>query len=289
MSAPRFRALCFGPMGSKARIQAMQEGIAALGGEVVSVPDNRLEAIRRAMALGGVTFAFTCGMHDREAVARGFLRGLGVPLLVLDCGYFSRASHAKDAEGYNQLGLGRLGWVPQEDCSGERFAAHGLAVAERVQTGGKVALVLGQVPGDSQHGLGEAGLVHWLEEEAVRFLALGYTLRFRPHPKAPGVQFRSLRAERSPEGRTLGNDLVGVGVAITYNSTAGLEALMAGVPVRCHSGAHYAHVAALCDPAALREHLHRLAWAQWTCAELRTGEPLRWMHRYTCLLPSDAA
>lgn len=130
---PAFRAIQLGPMGHKARIQAMRAGIVALGGEVVTVDDNRLAAIRSVTALGDVAFAFTCGMHAREAVARGFLRGLGVPLLVLDCGYFRRACGAKDTEGYNQLGLGGLWWTPPLAVDAERFAAHGITVAEPVE------------------------------------------------------------------------------------------------------------------------------------------------------------
>lgn len=289
----RFRALLLGPMGHKARIQAMSAGIVALGGEVVAVPDNKLAAIRHHLAAGPVAFAFTCGMHAREAVARGFLRGAGVPLLVLDCGYLRRCSGAQDEEGYNQLGIGGLCWVPtRADLIGAgvapfsaRFEALGLPVAEPVQGRGKVALILGQVPGDSQHGMTETQLVRWLEETAAALLAQGYGLRFRAHPKAPGVRFAALRADHSPSGRSLAADLAEASVAVTYNSTAGLEALMAGVPVRCHASAHYAAVADLADRSALMAHLHRLAWAQWTCAELRTGEPLRFLDRVTPLLP----
>ncbi len=287
---PAFRAICLGPMGRKARIQAMQEGVAALGGEVLPVPDNSLAALRAALAKGDVRFAFTCGMHDREAVARGFLRGAGVPLLVLDLGYFHRASGASDTEGYNQLGIGRLNWVSPKPAGARafaaRFEAHRLTLAEPIQGGrDKVALILGQVPGDSQHGLTEHGLVRWLEEEAAALLADGYRLRFRAHPMAPQVRLRALRAEHSPAGRSLAADLAEAALAVAYNSTAGLEALLSGVQVRCHPSAHYAHVADLADRGALLSHLHRLAWSQWTCAELRGGEPLRWINRFARILP----
>src|SRR5690606_15034611 len=132
----KFRAVILGPIGHKARVQAMQDGIAALGGEVVSVPDSTLPALQLALRTGAVAFAVACGMHARERIARGYLRGLGIPLLVLDCGWFRRAGGAQDGEGYSQLGLGRLNWVPPIDCdrpaTRSRFEEHGITVAEPV-------------------------------------------------------------------------------------------------------------------------------------------------------------
>src|SRR5690606_17779225 len=110
----------------------------------------------------------------------------------------------------------------------------------------------------------------------------GYRLRYRPHPRNPSLPFSVGHDRIDPANTSVEQDLADpdVAVAITYNSTAGLAALMAGVPVECAPAAHYFRVADLQDRDALLRHLHKLAHSQWTCDELRTGEPLRFMARY---------
>src|SRR5690606_11123589 len=117
----------------------------------------------------------------------------------------------------------------------------------------------------------------------------GYRLRYRPHPRNPSLPFSVGHDRIDPANTSVEQDLADpdVAVAITYNSTAGLAALMAGVPVECAPAAHYFRVADLQDRDALLRHLHKLAHAQWTCDELRTGDPLLFMARYLPRLLPD--
>jgi hypothetical protein len=74
---------------------------------------------------------------------------------------------------------------------------------------------------------------------------------------------------------------------VTISSNSGHEALLAGVPVFCDSRAMYAalantSLAALEEPhfpapAELRRYLARVAYAQWTLAEIETGAPIRFL------------
>lgn len=274
---------------NKARLRAMAAGVAALGGRVVDVPEHvDVDTMKRLIEEHKPHFAITGGMHHHEAVFRGCLAGYSIPLLVLDCGYFQRAGGPEDETGYNQLGLGGLNWVPEIEAPSDRFDAHRLALTERVQGRGKFALLLGQVPGDSQHHLSEIRLNAWLAERGAELMACGYKLFYRPHPKHT-ISSGPLRAHTivvRPQDESLAQSLSRVSVVVTYNSTAGIEALMAGIPVVCSPTAHYWLVCGLQSNEALLRHLHRLAWTQWTCAELRTGEPIRWMNRFARLLPS---
>src|SRR5690606_18984038 len=125
-------------------------------------------------------------------------------------------------------------------------------------------------------------LSRWLGERAEHWARKGYAITYRPHPSAPSVPLGVRHRRIDPANTTVTQDITdpSVAVVVAYNSTAGLEALMAGVPVDCAPCAHYAHVADLSDRDALLRHLRRLAYAQWTCPELRSGEPLRYVLQF---------
>jgi len=264
-------------------MKAMAEGVAALGGRVEVVSETAsADDLMRLLSSARPRFAFTCGMHREAARPRGILAGFDVPLLVLDCGWFNRAEGGDDEEGYNQLGLGQLNWLPPR-ChrSPRRWLAHGLTIAPRqARPGNKRLLVLGQVPNDSQHHLSVNGLASWLTERAAECYAQGWTILYRPHPRHVLTTLRIPHTVMDP-AEPLANQLAGVAAALTFNSTAGLEALRAGVPVGCDSSAHYHRVAGITDPDELLAHCELLAAAQWTCAELRTGAPLRFMAQFS--------
>lgn len=279
--AHTFTVVSYGPFRAKVRMEAFADGVRALGGRVLWIDDDA--ELQRVLATQAVRFAYTCGMRAMEARGRDILSKAGVPLLVLDLGYFNRASGPKDQSGYNQLGVGGLCWTPPVDVPADRFEAHGLTVAQkRAATGKPTALILGQVPGDSQHHLNSYELSRWLGERAEHWARKGYAIAYRPHPSAPSVPLGVDHRRIDPTATTVTQDIAdpSVAVAVAYNSTAGLEALMAGVPVDCAPCAHYAHVADLSDRDALLKHLHRLAYAQWTCPELRSGEPLRYVLQF---------
>lgn len=265
---------------------AMAAGVVALGGRVIDLPETAtLDETAALIAKHRPRFAFTCGMHHRDAIARGFLAGCLIPLVVLDCGYFNRSKGAHDLEGYNQIGINRLNWVPRTVCDASRWNMHGIELAPPVQDRPKAALIIGQVPGDSQHHLSEQRLNAWLSEHAATLVAHGFRLFYRPHPMHVMTKVRIAAAIVKPEEESLAASLARVQVAISYNSTAGLEALISGVRVICSPTAHYAHCADLKSRATLLQHLHRLAWTQWTCAELRSGAALQWLNSYALLLP----
>jgi hypothetical protein len=271
---------------------AFAKGVVALGGQITFVEDssNVPSLLRITSPENELKFAFTSGHHGEESLARGILQTRGIPLLTLDLGYLKRARHAEDPEGYNQLGIGHLCWIPDGPMPDDRLRALNLTIGSPVASQRPlVALLLGQLPGDSQHGLNAVQLSNWLTERGAYWLAKGYELHYRPHPGAMAMELRGLPNVRLRQCNTepLAKALADCRVAVCYNSTAGLEAILAGVPVDCSTEAHYSRVAGYgwdkkneeqtVDLSDVTAFLSQVAYAQWTIPELQSGVALRWL------------
>ena len=292
-----WRAIQLGPYFDKIRLQAFAMGVRALGGEPLALPESEsrklLEMIKAPAGEHGVLLAFTSGMHPTEGWARGVLKAAGIPLVIADLGYIKRANDAQDATGYNQIGIGRVGAIPSVPCPGDRLGTLGVTLSPPVgPEREKVALILGQLPGDSQHGLNGPALAAYLSERAGYWQALGYEVHYRPHPMAMalGLQPIPYVKARPPNEEALSKALSEARVAVTYNSTSAVEAILAGVPVDCHWSAHYSLVAdygwgakaeeeghAYISVQDVHEYLCRVAYGQWTIPEIQSGEALHWL------------
>lgn len=284
MNKPQWSAIELGNYGDKVRTQAMRAGVRALGGKVLACPHSDAETLTQHLQTYDVRFAFTSGNHWQEREARKILDAAGVPVVILDLGYFKRATGAKDREGYNQVGIGRIGWVPSHAVDSSRWDALGLPDALPPVTGRpKSVLILGQVPGDTQHGLNERELNAWYDAQSDIYAQDGYEVVFRPHPKALRATPPKSDRVSKPNSCTLENAIAGAAHVITYNSTAGLDAILAGVSVICDPCAHYFDIAryGLFGTPQYHEnvmqHMHRLAWSQWTCAEIERGLPIQFL------------
>ena len=285
-----FHAIQLGRVGHKERIKAMRLGVASVGGTVIDCPYSDVATLEKLTTAHDVRFAYTCGMHWTERAARAFLESKGIPMVVLDLGYFKRAKNSADRVGYNQVGLGKIGWVPECEVDSSRWDALGIpdAVAP-VTDRPRNVLVLGQVPNDSQHNMTEKVLNTWLNDQTEPFRANGYKITFRPHPLHAKGERPICDLVSVPKNCTLAESLAQCSHVVTFNSTAGLEAILAGVPVVCDESAHYYNVAGWgqCGNAlpltksashrVIMRHMHRLAWSQWTCAEIETGAPLHFL------------
>lgn len=129
------------------------------------------------------------------------------------------------------------------------------------------ALLIGQVPGDA--ALGKLELDGWVKRVTTALANQGWAVRYRPHPLA------------IPPRRSLAEDLAGAGVCVTFNSTAGVEAVLAGVPtVTLDEGAMAWDVAGHALDEIVRPDrtawAHDLAYTTWTPDELSSGEV--WAH-----------
>lgn len=153
-------------------------------------------------------------------------------------------------------------FVGEED----RFSRMGVEVFPWRPTGDHI-LVL------PQRGIGPEGVAmpaEWPLKIVKRLQAVTKRpIRFRPHPGK----------ERPP----LEPDLVDAWAVVTWGSTAAVKALTHGIPVFHEmpqwigAGAARLGIENLEDPflGDRMPMLHRLAWAQWSVAEIAKGEPFR--------------
>lgn len=216
------------------------------------------------------------GLAGPCASVRDAYQGAGVPVLVVDWGYFRRGE-------YFQLGIDDLNWMPPQECPGDRWERLGLRLAGwRERKEGHI-LVCGQKDSDAQHRINPD---MWAQEAIAKLR--GFTDReivWRPHPR--GKISSGNGADRMSAGGPLEEDLRGCHALVTFNSNAGREALVAGVPVFCDRSAAYAEIAntelAEIESPVLRDraaHFNRLAYAQWTLEELASGEALSFVIQF---------
>lgn len=190
--------------------------------------------------------------------------------IIFDLGYIDRAWDSfKNSGKYYQASIGKIGWLP-ENAPGDRAWALNTKLGARSNEDGPI-VVCGQVPCDAQHGLSADELVDELKTILARNGLRPEDTYWRPHPQAEPCP--------TPEGfmphtGDKHDVLHGAGQVVVYNSTLGLEALLAGRNVLCHPSAFYAKEANLWNDGFDSRQclLHRVAYAQWTEGEIRSGE-----------------
>lgn len=205
---------------------------------------------------------------------------LGIPIVVIDHGYMKRVHTLADYDtGYFQVGIGHLGWVPPEAPDGDRFKQLGVEIKSRAPRALRHALIAGQVAFDASHHMTESELAATYVRLGDAMRAAGLKVSYRGHPLARGVMPNLPAAPVS----TLDEALEEADLLASVNSNAGLDALIAGVPACVLKPCHYIRMAYRWptplnmiqppDPKKLTALLQRLAWAQWTVAEMREGLP----------------
>lgn len=219
------------------------------------------------------------------------LRARGWNVLVLERGYLGDRM-AWTSLGWNGLN-GKATWhePPAGDGLG-RFNRHfgHLVQPWRIRGDGH-ALIIGQVPGDAS--IKGVNMGAWYARACDAMRARGLAPRFRPHPQAVRRNNRQGEPTAPSIGGSLAQALAGAAVAVTYNSNAGVDAALAGVPViACDEGAMAWPVAAhgldhtLITPDR-DDWLGRMAWRQWTFDEIASG--LAWEHVRTGLYAPAAS
>jgi hypothetical protein len=230
------------------RADAFRAGLQAQGFRVVDeLNDPRPGDVLLAWNRGGV----------RNAHARRF-EAAGARVVVAENGYLGKAWRG---DKWFALAIGHHCGAGAWPAGGaQRWDALGVEL-EPWRSGGRQTLVL------EQRGIGEPGVASpygWAESVAP--LVRG---RIRRHPGA------------EPPAVTLRDDLADVAQVVTWASGAALLALIMGVPVfyafpawigapACRPLREFAS-GPLRDDAARLAMFRRLAWAQWTLAEIESG------------------
>lgn len=179
-------------------------------------------------------------------------------------------------------GLNNRATFPKAGDEGQRFDAHFGHLLRTWVPDRPGALVCGQVPGDQAlYGL---DFRRWASGVAGTLIEQGWHVVYRPHPlvrRQGGGDWKPTGTELS-RAASLEEDLARVGLVVTYNSNAGVEAVLAGVPtITMDEGAMAWAVTShdLGHPAARpdrREWCAWLAWCQWRLDEIRDGTA--WAH-----------
>jgi hypothetical protein len=215
-------------------------------------------------------------------------RSKNLDVIVLETGYINRGDGENHhyAAGFNGLN-GRADFrntdMPDDRAIKLRKSGH-LRVLNWLD-GGENILLCGQVPWDAS--VENSDHLLWLQATVERLKA--YSRRpivFRPHPKS-GVGLRLISGVQVSFGRPIEYDLEKAHCVVTYNSNAGVDALLRGVPVFAHD------IGSMCWAVANKsllsvdvpnrpdrtQWLNDLCYTQWTLDEMRSGEAWRHLSR----------
>jgi len=192
------------------------------------------------------------------------------------------AGHVGDRAAQTSLGwdgLGGYGRYPWPRDGGERWRRNFPDQLRAWQWGGRYALVCGQVPGDA--AVRDVSITGWSMETCREVARVwGQPVRYRPHPLTGALGYPAAElpegVELSPGGE-LAEDLAGAIAAVTYSSTSGVEAALAGIPVIAMDRGSMAWDVASHDLKGILVRperatwAHALAWTQWEDDEISSG------------------
>jgi hypothetical protein len=185
--------------------------------------------------------------------------GRGAQVLVMERGYIG------DRFNWTSLawnGLNNRGEFPIVEDSGERFRRYFDGTLKPWNPEGEYTLICGQVPGDMS--LQGRDLHKWYEAQAERHSPVF----FRPHPLAHRREtVKAVRGAPFLNGR-LEDALERAALVVTWNSNAGVDALLAGKPTHVEDLGGMAYGI---DETTRERWAHRLAWRQFTLEEMTSG------------------
>ena len=209
-----------------------------------------------------------------EVLARNF-EGAGGRVIVAENGYLSPDGRQRYALANDQHNGG--GTWPEG--GGERFAALGAELkpwrgqdGTRAVDGGHILVCPNRPFGPKGFAMAQdwaAGAARRLQQHTKR------EVRVRPHPG---------NWQKEPPKVPLADDLAGCWAVVTWASSAGVHALLAGVPVIFEapwwicSGAAWTELRKVDSTPShdgRPKTFARLAWAQWTTEEISSGLPFK--------------
>lgn len=209
--------------------------------------------------------------HRRKALIERQKRK-GRRYLVMERGYVADRFQWTSL-GYDGLN-GRADFCNQ-DVSGARWEKHFAAHMKPWRRRHGYALVMGQVRGDA--ALANVNFAQWVSTTVEQLKALGYEVRFRPHPQDTGQRY-DCPVQPGP----LDQAMADAAFVVTWSSNSGVDAALAGVPVvAMDRGSMAWDVAAhgLESAGVMPDRTrwaHRLAWCQWQQSEIQAGNA--WEH-----------
>lgn len=193
------------------------------------------------------------------------LHRAGHNVMVMERGYIGDRMRWTSL-GWNGLN-GRAKFPEAPDDGGARFREHFPGALKPYNTFGLYVLLIGQVPGDAS--LNGLDLEPWYAQQArAAAVTWGLPVRFRPHPVALEHGYGASVAGCETDTGPLDEALAGAACVITWNSNAGVDALLAGKFVTVADRGSMAW--------GVMEHereawAHALVWRQFTIEEIASG------------------
>lgn len=203
-------------------------------------------------------------------------RAAGNHYLVLERGYIGDLENRRRWTSIGYDGLNGRADFRNVDVGPERWQKYFASFMRPWKQDGDYALLMGQVHGDAS--LASLDIRIWYAETARRLNDLGWTVMFRPHPNDLTV---------APDGAfalvgNLEGALASAAFVVTWNSTSGVDAVLAGVPaIVMDKGSMAWDVAAhgLNEALVTPDRVpwaERLAYTMWNDDEIAGG--LAWEH-----------
>lgn len=210
--------------------------------------------------------------HRDEGLHRMQLES-GSHYLVLERGHVGDR-RAASSMGWD--GLGRHGRYPTCNDDGARWRRLYGDLMAPWNHFGECVTVFGQVAGDAS--IKGIDFCQWAQHAVDMALkTFDKPVLYRPHP----LSVRN-GANWCPDGASLSvisleEDLARASVAITFNSTSGVNAVLAGVPTICADKGAMAwpvsshNIVRNVETPGREQWAHDLAWCQWTNDEIADG------------------
>lgn len=225
-----------------------------------------------------------CCWSVKKASVWQWHRITGGPVLVMERGHLQPRT-IYTSLGFN--GLSRRATYAQTLDGGERWRKHFAQLEKPWRTGGEVTIVCGQVAGDA--AIWGVNFQSWAQTCIDLLRGQGKKVVYRPHPFSlrQGDLWKPKGAEWSNPLTKLEADMQRAEAIVTYNSTAGVEAVLEGVPtVTFDKGAMAWDVTShkIADPLVQPDRTawqHRMAYTSWHPDEIKSGEA--WEHVKTAL------
>lgn len=264
-------------------VAALLEGAVAAGLRVV----NQRQIFSRNDPLLDVDAVVVDSVVSAGAEIRDAYVAAGRPVYILELPRLRAASGPDRNVGTRLFGLylNSLHYLPPRIGNVARVGGR----LDEPRPGASV-LVVGQKPGDTQHGMNAGACAQWARETvAMARSQFDAPVTYRPHPRAIGFHdpTEPFGADEVslPAFETIRDALARASVLVTYNSTAGVDAIDAGVPVVYTAPAEFVCYAPYASPFGYpvrvltegerRTFLLRCASQCWTIEQLRSGEALR--------------
>lgn len=222
-----------------------------------------VEWLREGEASKDADFCACWGMSGRDRLLTDR------PVLIVEAGFLGKRAVEGASLGWNNI-CGLADYCNAE-VPGDRAKAWGHLLRPCRPFSGDYVLIMGQCAGDASWG--ERDPLDWYAEarDLLR-QATSLPVLFRPHPRA-----RALTGWNMTTG-TLEEDFASAAGVVTFSSTSGVDAVLAGVPTIAMDRRSMVYGLVPHKPpfeelheARRQRWLERLAYCQWTPEEFADG------------------